>query len=365
MKFRCERDPLVDALTTASRAVTSRGSSLPVLSGLRLDLKGDQLLVTGSDLDLTIAVRAAVSGERDGTAIVQAKLLTDIIRNLSSGAVTFEVDDEEAKISSGRSKFAVRTIAAHEFPQLSEPAENSVVIDAALLSDALRQVVSAASTDELRPVLTGVLMAAEGTGLRLAATDSYRLAVRDLPGTSVLAEGQQVLVPSMALKELGRLLSTAEVVTLRLGERDVTFDVDDARLTSRLIAGDFPPNYRSLIPTAHPNRLTVGRESLMEALRRVRLLAKDATPVRLALRSDGVDLLVSSPELGQAREEIDAQHEGEELTVAFNPEYLMAGLDVMPGDEVILETVHPQKPALLRSRDTPDFLYLLMPVRVP
>lgn len=368
MKFRCERDPLLDALSTASRAVASRTSSHPAMAGLHLELKGDHLQVTGSDLELTITVRAAVSGERDGIAIVQAKLLTEIVRNLAAGAVTFEIDDEEARISSGRSKFAVRTISAHEFPPPPKPSENSVVVDAAVFSDALRQVVSAASTDESRQVLTGVLMAAEGDGLRLAATDSYRLAVRDLPGTAVVSEGQQVLVPSGALKELSRLLSTAETVTIRLGERDVTFDVDDARLTSRLIMGDFPPNYRALIPNTHPNCLTVGREPLLEALRRMRLItkeAKDATPVRLVLKSDGVELLVSSSELGQAREEIDARHEGEELTVAFNPDYLIDGLEVMPGDEVMLETIHPQKPALLRSSETPEFLYLLMPVRVP
>lgn len=338
------------------------------MSGLSLELRGDQLQVTGSDQELSISTRAAVSGERDGATIVQAKLLTEIVRNLSSGAVTFEIDDEEARISSGRSKFAVRTISAHEFLSPPAPSENSVVLDAATFADALRQVVSAASTDESRQILTGVLMAAEGTGLRLAATDSYRLAVRDLPSMEVMAEGQQVLVPSGALKELGRLLSTAETVTLRLGERDVTFDVDDTRLTTRLIAGEFPPNYRHLIPSSHPNCLTVGREALLEALRRMRLLARDtkeSTPVRLTLRSDSVELLVSSSEVGQAKEEIDARHEGEELTVAFNPDYLIDGLEVMPGDEVMLETVHPQKPALLRSTETPDFLYLLMPVRVP
>jgi len=252
------------------------------MSGLHLELKGDHLQVTGSDLELTITVRAAVSGERDGIAIVQAKLLTDIVRNLASGAVTFEIDDEEARISSGRSKFAVRTISAHEFPPPPKPSENSVVVDATVFSEALRQVVSAASTDESRQVVTGVLMAAEGDGLRLAATDSYRLAVRDLPGTAVMGEGQQVLVPSGALKELSRLLSSAENVTIRLGEREVTFDVDDARLTSRLIMGDFPPNYRALIPNTHPNCLTVGREPLLEALRRMRLIAKEAKDATLS-----------------------------------------------------------------------------------
>lgn len=363
MKFRCERDPLVEALNAASRAVTTRGSSLPVLSGLRLELHGDQLQVTGSDLDLTISVRAAVSGDGDGTSVVPAKLLSDIVRALPPGAVTVEIDDDEARIGSGRSQFAVRTIPAHEYPQLPEPAESSVSLDAAAFADALRQVVSAASNDESRPILTGVLMAAEGDGLRLVATDSYRLAVRDLPGTSVLAEGQAVLVPSTALKELSRLLSAAESVTLRLGERDVAFEVGDVRVTSRLIEGDFP-NYRGLIPNAHPNRLSVGREPLLEALRRVRLLAREATPVRLVLKPDSVELIAITQDVGQAQEELDAKHDGEELTVAFNPEYLIAGIDVTTGDEITLETIDALKPALIRSAETPDFLYLLMPVRV-
>ena len=131
MKFRCERDPLVEALNAASRAVTTRGSSLPVLSGLRLELHGDQLQVTGSDLDLTISVRAAVSGDGDGVAVVPAKLLSDVVRALPPGAVTIEIDDDEARIGSGRSQFAVRTIPAHEYPQLPEPAESSVSLDAA------------------------------------------------------------------------------------------------------------------------------------------------------------------------------------------------------------------------------------------
>jgi DNA polymerase-3 subunit beta len=333
------------------------------LNGLRLELTGDQLQVTGSDLSLTISVRTAVSGERDGVAVVPAKLLADIVRALPPGAVTFEIDEDEARIGSGRSKFAVRTIPAHEYPQLPEPANSSVSLNAAEFAEALRQVVSAASNDESRQILTGVLMAAEGDGLRLVATDSYRLAVRDLPGISVLAEGQQVLVPSTALKELSRLLGAAETVTLRLGERDVAFEVGDVRLTSQLIDGDIP-NYRGLIPSAHPNRLVVGREQLLDALKRVRLLAKESTPVRLVLKADAVDLVAMSPDIGTATEEIDGRHEGDELTVAFNPEFLMAGIEVTPGDEITLETIDALKPALLRSSETPDFLYLLMPIRV-
>jgi DNA polymerase-3 subunit beta len=334
-----------------------------VLSGVRLELTGDELRLTGSDLDLTISVTTAVSGASDGVGVLPAKLVTDIVRALDPSAVEVEVGDEEARISSGRSQFSVRTIPAHEFPQLPEPAEHTVELDAAQFSEALRQVVSAASVDESRPILTGVLMAAEGDGLRLVATDSYRLAVRDLPGTSVLAADQQVLVPSNALKELTRLLGDADKIVLHLGEKDASFEVGSVRLMTRLIEGEFP-NYRGLIPQSHPNRLTVGREPLYDAVRRVRLLAREATPVRLAMKPDGLELLAVTQDVGQAHEELDAKYEGTELTVAFNPEYLLAGIEVTPGDEITLETVDALKPALIRSLEGTEFLYLLMPVRV-
>ena len=207
-------------------------------------------------------------------------------------------------------------------------------------------------------------MAAESDGLRLVATDSYRLAIRDLPGTSFLAEGRSVLVPSTALKELNRVLNQADEVTLRLGERDAAFELGHVRLLTRLIEGEFP-NYRSLIPATQPNRLTVGREALLDAVRRVRVVAHDpSTPVRITMREDGIELSATAQDIGNAFEQLDAKFEGTELTVAFNPEYLLAGIEAATGDECTLETVDALKPALLRSIDSSDFLYLLMPVRV-
>ena len=170
-------------------------------------------------------------------------------------------------------------------------------------------------------------------------------------------------MPSKALGELARVLGSAETVTLRLGERDASFEAGDVRLTTMLIEGEFP-NYKGLIPTSHPNRLTVSREALLEGLRRVKLLAREATPVRLAMTSDGLDLVAVTQDVGQAHESLDAKYEGTELTVAFNPDYLLQGIEVLEGDEVLIETVDALKPALVRSPEHTDFLYLLMPVRV-
>jgi DNA polymerase-3 subunit beta len=336
---------------------------MPVLSGIRAQLAGNALQLTGSDTDLTIEVAITVNGEGDGVVVLPGKLAGEIVRALPPGAVAVDIDDEEATITAGRADFTIRILPAEEYPRLPEPSGDPLTISASNLATALRQVVTAASSDDARPILTGVLLAAEEGGLRLVATDSYRLAVRDLPGAAVLSEGQQVLVPSRALSELARVLAGADNVELRLGERDASFQVGTIRLTTRLIEGEFP-NYRGLIPASYPNRLTVGREALLEAVRRVKLMAREATPVRMVMRTDGLELVAITQDVGQAHEELDAKYEGTELTVAFNPEYLLDGIEVTPGDEVVVSTLDALKPAVIRSTDGGDFLYLLMPVRV-
>lgn len=364
MKFRCERDTLVEALGAAGRAVANRGGALPVLAGVRAELVGNTLKLTGSDLELTIEVELEVAGERDGVAVLPSKIASDLVRSLGDPRVEVAVDGEEATITAGRFESSLRLLPADEFPRLSMPPDDAVTLVAKDFAAALHQVVPAASADDARPILTGVLLAAEGDGLRLVATDSYRLAVRDLPGTTVLREGQQVLVPSRALRELERLLGSAEEITLRLGEREATFEVGGVRLTTRLIEGEFP-NYRGLIPASHPNRLTVGREALVEAVRRVKLMAREPnTPVRLGMSGDGLELVAITQDVGQAHEQLDGAYAGEDLTVAFNPDYLLSGVEVTPGDEITLDTVDGQKPAVIRSAGAQEFLYLLMPVRV-
>lgn len=364
MKFRCEREQLSEALATAGRAATGRTGTLPVLSGLRLELHGDRLTVTGTDLDLTIQLELTVAGDTDGGVVLPARLSSDIVRALPSGAVEVVVADDDVKISAGRSQFSVRPLSFDDYPRVAAPASSAVTLDAAAFGEALRQVVRAASTDEARPILTGVLLTAENDGLRLVATDSYRLAVRDLPGVSVLGADQKVLVPGRALNELQRLLGSGGEVTLRLGERDATFEVGTTRLTTRLIEGEFP-NYRQLIPASHPNTLTVERDALLEAIRRMKILAKDATPVRLAIAADNLRLTAITQDVGNATEELDAGTTGGELTVAFNPDYLASGVEALSTEQITLSTIDGLKPAVVRGVGSEDYLYLLMPVRVP
>ena len=330
----------------------------------------------GTDLDLTVKVDMEAIGLDDGACVAPARLSTDIVRSLEPGAVTVEANDNEVEISAGRSRFVVRTYPLEDFPAPPSSGASPVQLPAQGLSEALRQVVRAASGDDARPLLTGVLIAAEGDGIRLVATDSYRLAMRDLKAASPLPAGtDQILVPARALGELQRLLpskeSTKEAspeggpsVGFTVGELDATFTVGGVTVSTRLLDGKFP-DYRQLIPPGYPNQLRVGKESLLDALRRVRLLVRDnTTPVRLSMRSGGVELTVVSQEVGHASEDVDADYEGEEHSVAFNPSYLIEGVEAVQGDEIVLEALDSGKPATVRGPDHDDYRYLLMPVRV-
>jgi DNA polymerase-3 subunit beta len=376
MKFRCERDALLEALMVAVRAAAGASSSRAALTGAHLDLADGTLVVTGSDLDLTLSVTTDVAGEADGAAVAPARLLTDVVRAVPAGSVEFSVtDDGEASIVAGPSEFSIRLIPEEDYPQLAFKDERTqdgasvafspaVSFDGLEFREALSQVVKSASSDDSRPILTGVLMTAESEGqLRLVSTDSYRLSVRDLEGSSILGEHERVLVPSRALGELQRLIADSDEVTLKLAEHYAQFVVGAVQLTTRLIPGDFP-NYHGLIPTNHPNCLTVNREQLVEVVRRVRLLAQDSTPVRLVMSSENLEVIAITHDVGKANESMDAQYEGEDLTVAFNPGYLIDGIEASTGDEVTLHTADAVKPALLRSEGNESFLYLLMPVRV-
>ncbi len=255
---------------------------------------------------------------------------------------------------------------------MAVPDEPSIVLPGNMLAEGLRQVVRAASTDDARPLLTGVLLTDEGGSIRLVATDSYRLALRDLTGTGGLGEDRDILVPARALSELQRLTSgsatgeSARVtdIGVTIGKNDITFSAGTVQITTRLLEGTYP-DYRQLIPDQYPNRLHLGKESLLAALRRVRLLVRDnTTPVRLSMRPGGVDLSVVSQEVGDASETVDGDFTGEELVIAFNPTYLIEGVDAVLDDEVIIETAEASRPATVHAAEDDHFRYLLMPVRV-
>ena len=363
MKFKCEKEILEKTFSLARKATPNRSGTNPVLSGLFLELKKDKLVVIGSDLDLTIRIEIKVGGEEEGRVVIPGALLADIIRVLENGQISFVVRDEEIQINSGKSEFNLRTLPVDEFPKFEEPGGNEATLDTKSLATAFEQVVKAASMDDARPILTGVLLAAEQEGLRLVATDSYRMAIRDIPGTEILSRDELVLIPSRALDVVKRILSEGNELAVVLGEKEAVFKIGDTSIVTRLIEGEFP-NYKGLIPEKNKNKLIINREETLAALQRVKLLAREATPIRLSMTDKKIELLAIEQDIGQATEIIEGTYSGEEITVAFNPDYLIDGLDVISTEEVSLETTDALKPAILKGLNEETFLYLLMPVRV-
>jgi DNA polymerase-3 subunit beta len=365
MKFKSERDILVEALTAASRVVATRliGAS----SGILLTLSGNQLVVTGTDLDITARTTVDVIGLEDGSTVVPARLIVDAVRSLEAGAVTVSSGDENVEISLGRAKFSLRTFAVADYPKLP-PVSGPVTYIAALdLIQGLNQVVRAAANDDARPLLTGILFTTEEGTLRLIATDSYRLAVRDVPGVQGLSGSQDLLVPARALQELQRaassLASDAEI-GVTLSDAEICFMVGNTSIASRLIDGNYP-SVLQLIPASYPNQLRIAKDTLLTSLKRAKLLAKDSTSsVRLTMKDRNVEIRTQSHDAGDVEDNVDADYTGEEITIAFNPGFLIDGVEAVPGDEVVLEMSDSVRPAMVHGVEDVRFRYLLMPVRV-
>lgn len=362
MQFTCERQVLADALGAASRAATGRATN-PTLSCVRMVLAGNALRITGTDGDLTIDVAIEVNGGKDGVVLVPAKLASDVVRSLTPGRVSFTAQTDKVEISADKVKFTVPLGVEGDFPKWSGTVGEGAAMSSKEFAEALRQVVRAASSDEARGVYTGVLMTGVDGKLRLVATDSYRMAIRDIDA-KVVADGAQVVVPARALAELQKLLGSADTVSIALTANDATFEVGQIRLVTRLLMGAFA-DYQRLIPPSLPNSLTIGRDSILEAIRRVKLVARDpiGTPLRLEITAEGVTLRMVTPDSGEAVEQIEGVVSGQDIEIRFNNELLASGLDAVPTDDVVIQTSEPGKLAVIRGEGSGDFTYLLMPLK--
>lgn len=336
-------------------------SPLPILQGVLCEVEGGRLRVTGTDTEITIRTEVEVEALEDGRTVIPAKLAAEAVRKLPAGAVTISSADGEVEITGNGPRFRLRELSVDDFPTLvpAEPLE-TIDIDGTQLIGALTQAGVAASTDDARPTLTGVLFENDGGTLRLVATDSYRLAVRDVPGVKAVSESR--LVPYRALRELSRTIGDGKI-SIGLSDREATFSSDRGRLTVRIIESTFP-NYRQLLPDSYPNRLVVKKDMLLEAVGRAQLVAEDHIPVRMQLHDGGVELSVIRQEVGEEAEHLEGEYAGEDMTIAFNTRYLTDGVNAVASDQVVLHTMDPLKPGLLTGTDGEDFRYLLMPVRL-
>jgi DNA polymerase-3 subunit beta len=369
MKLSVSRDAFLARLGVAARGVSTR-SSIQTLSGVRIgEAEGGGVELQATDMEIGIRVKVDAEVESGGSPIVlPGRLLLDVVRSLPNDdlALEYRTQTQDVEIISGTAKFHLRTLPTEDFPKLPERDDAaSVSVPAQAFIDTVNRVGRAASRDEARPHLTGVLVSASGTELRMVATDSYRLAVKETKLESALAGELEVNVPVRALQELTRVAAAdgVESIEVTAKENQVIFRAGDVVLSSRLIEGRFP-NYKQLLPETYEHELRLSRSELLDVVKRISLMAQKNAPLRMKFEDGALEVSAETPDIGEASESLPAPFKGETLEIGFNPEFLQDGLDSAESEELVFKLISPHRPGLIQSGDDGGFIYLVMPVRL-
>ncbi|MGY1452041.1 DNA polymerase III subunit beta [Streptomyces sp. SS8] len=374
MKIRVERDVLAEAVAWAARSLPAR-PPVPVLAGLLLKAEEGSLSLSGFDYEVSARVSVEADVEEDGTVLVSGRLLADISRALPNRPVEISTDGVRVSVVCGSSRFTLHTLPVEEYPALPQMPGATGTVPGEVFAAAAAQVAIAAGRDDTLPVLTGVRIEIEGDTVTLASTDRYRFAVREFlwkpetPDASAVA-----LVPAKTLLDTAKSLSGGDNVTLALsgsgaGEGLIGFEGNGRRTTTRLLEGDLP-KYRTLFPTEFNSVAVIETAPFVEAVKRVSLVAERNTPVRLTFEQGVLILEAGSSDDAQAVERVDAQLEGDDISIAFNPGFLLEGLSAIDAPVAQLSFTTSTKPALLSGRPAVDaeadeaYKYLIMPVRL-
>src|SRR3954469_7755615 len=367
MKFTISRDKFLQQLGIAVRGVSTR-SAIQTLSGVLLRAGDGAVELQATDMEIGVRVKVEASPDRDGAVVVPGRLLLDVVRALPKDEVSIEhrTTEQDVEVVSGPARFHLRTLPLDDFPKLPEAGAADVVrVPAAAFIETIGRVARSASRDETRPHLTGVLVSASERELRMVATDSYRLSVKETSLEEPLTGTLEANVPARTLQELSRIATSAGADAIEVSslENQVVFSVGDVVLSSRLGEGRFP-NYQQLLPDSYEHELRVNRAELLDVVRRISLLAQKNAPLRLRFSEGSLDVSAQTPDVGEATESLPVPFSGETLEIGFNPEFFRDGLDSAESDDLVLKLISPLRPGLIQSGDDGGFLYLVMPIRL-
>lgn len=367
MKLETSSHELLAQLQTATRVASTR-SAVQALSGVQLAAEGGRVEVRATDMEVALRVPLQASVVREGTVVLPARLLLDVVRQLPGGEVSLELRpaEQDVEVVSGPARFHLRTLRAEDFPNLPEPGGDQVVdVPAQAFVETIAMVARSASRDETRPILTGILVSAQGGELRMVATDSYRLSVKETALDPPIEGGFEANVPARALQELERIVTAGGEEHIRIGVRanQVVFEVGGVVLSSRLIEGQFP-NYRQLLPESYEHELRMSGEELAGVVRRISLMAQKNAPLRLSFAEGELTVSAQTPDVGEASEPLPAPFAGEPFEIGFNPDFLRDGLESAGAGDLVLKLISPLRPGLIESGDGSGFLYLIMPIRL-
>ena len=366
MKLTTKRSDLASELSIVSRAVSTRAST-QALSGILVKAEENGVMLSATDGELGLRTELAADVESPGTILLPGRLLAELVRSLDEESVEIELREAErdVEIRSGGSRFHLRVLSPEDFPRVPAEEGDALKIPARALAETVELVAPAASQDDMRPVLTGVLVTASEREMTMVATDSYRLAVKRTELESAIGGELEANIPARALRELGRLVSADEVgeVSVTLLPNQALFRAGAVLLNTRLIDGQFP-NFRQLLPESYEHDVRLPRSEFLGVARRVSQLAQRNAPLRLSFSSGELKISASTPDVGDAEETMPAAFDGEPLEIGFNPEFLKDGIESVHGDEVLLRLISPLRPGLLQPVDNEDFRYLVMPIRL-
>lgn len=386
LKFRLMRDDFANAVAWAAKNLPTR-PTVPVLAGVLLTGSDDGLTVSGFDYEVSTEVRVAAEIASPGSVLVSGRLLSDITRALPDKPVDVYVDGTRVALTCGNVRFSLPTMPVEDYPALPTLPEETGRLSADLFAEAISQVAVAAGRDDTLPMLTGIRIEISGESVVLAATDRFRLAVRELTWSAVSPDIEAaVLVPAKTLAEAAKAGTDDSDVHLSLGAgstvgKDGLLGIsgEARRTTTRLLDAEFP-KFRQLLPTEHTAVAIMNVAELTDAIKRVALVAERGAQVRMEFGNGGLRLAAGAEDVGRAEEDLPVEFVGESLTIAFNPTYLTDGLGSLHSEQVLFGFTTSSKPAVLRPASdddvrpsgggpfpatTSEYVYLLMPVRLP
>src|SRR3954464_3101877 len=353
MKITTRRDALFGQLQIVTRAASTR-SAVQALSGVQLLAGRDGIELRATDMEIGLRVPRAGEVVREGGVVLPGRLVVDVIRALPGDEVSLELrpSEQDVEIVGGSATFHIRTLRSEDFPPFPEPEGERVVVPGPAFVETVLKVARSASRDETRPVLTGILVSASADELRMVATDSYRLSVKETRLESPLAGSFEANVPARALQELTRIVQheNADELSVSVRANQVVFEAAGIVLSSRLIDGQFP-NYRQLLPDAYEHELRLSGAEVAEVVRRISLLAQKNAPLRLAFTEGELTVSARTPDVGEARETFPAPFAGEPLEIGFNPEFLRDGLEAVETGDLLLKLISPLRPGLIEAGD--------------
>ena len=367
MKFNCSQQKLSKALNTVSKAVSTR-SALPILKGILLKVEGNDLVMSASDMDISIVKTIDVVCEEEGSIVVNAKLFGDIIRKLPGGDIFITTDeDNNVTVKTSFSEFNIVGISADEFPKIKDTDEDiyKVSLDKKLLGDMIRKTSFAASIDESKGIITGVLTEIEKESINMVALDGFRMSV---VRENMNNEGEKkVVINGRLINEIKNIISDSEDdedVELVIGSKNASFLFKDTKAVVRLLEGEFI-KYRDILPKESASTVTADRNVLLDSIERASLLAKEGKNnlIKISINNDLL-VITSRSEEGKVKEEVIIEKEGNDIEIGFNSKYMIDALKAIDDDRINISFNGSTSPCLIKPLEGNSYEYLVLPVRI-